>query len=125
MKLYFAAFTAWSAPVVAHFTAQEAPGGTTTSVTALIVQLGLSGVFLWMWSQERKERIAAQTAKDALLERVLPLLVQCTAALSDVQAGMKATIERGTPDRRDFDLLFRRVELLGDELGDVIGRLKR
>lgn len=96
-----------------------------TSIAALVTQIGLSGIFLWLWWTERKERQDQQKTLLTLMERALPALAESTDALDRVQAALNSQIERGVPDQRGADLAIRRLELMADELGSTLRQTRR
>lgn len=105
----------------------QTTGGTgdLTSIAALVTQIGLSAVFLWLWYTERKERQEIQRAHLQLLERALPALAESADALDRVQATLNSLLERNSPDNRAADLAIRRLELLTDELGASLRQTRR
>lgn len=106
--------------------AQVAGGsGDITNIAALITQIGLSAVFLWLWYTERKERQEQAKTLLALMERALPALSESTDALDRVEASLKTQIERNSPANQTVDLALRRLELLTDELGSSLRQTRR
>lgn len=103
------------------------PTGDVTAVVTLVTQLGFSGVFLWLWSVERKERRELQATVLSFMEKFGPALENSTVTLERVQAGMAAQVEKlsSVPGQRDFDLSMRRLELTADELGAVLRQTRR
>lgn len=99
--------------------------GDLTSIAALVTQIGLSAVFLWLWWTERKERQEQGQTLLKVMERALPALAECTDILERVQAALNNQIERGTPDTRGADLAIRRLELMADELGATLRQTRR
>lgn len=100
------------------FLAQD-PGPVADEVTipGLIASIAGNGV-LWLWNRqiskdrdrEREERIAAQLAKDAMAERVLPLLASAVPALDKVTESMQAA------RRSEVDELRQMIRGVSNEL---------
>lgn len=103
------------------------PTGDVTAVVTLVTQLGLSGVFLWLWHVERKERRELQATVLSFMEKFGPALENSTITLERVQAGMASQVERASlaPDQRAFDLSMRRLEYTADELGALLRQSRR
>lgn len=103
------------------------PTGDVTAVVTLVTQLGLSGVFLWLWHVERKERRELQATMLSFMEKFGPALENSTVTLERVQAGMASQVEKlsSVPDQRDFDLSMRRLELTADELSALLRQTRR
>lgn len=107
-------------------------GGTDLGLASIITTLGLSGVFLWQWQDERKERRAAQTRESQTLhemqvftERMLPILIQATAALERLHLGMALQVEkaeRSAPTPQEMAFTIRRLEDVADDLGRRLRR---
>jgi hypothetical protein len=99
------------------------------SIASWITQIGLSGVFLWLYFDATRERRAAQKALTDVLERVLPLIEAATATLERVQISMKMQVERaetqGTrsplSSTSEIDTAIRRLE---DVNRDFLRRLE-
>lgn len=92
-----------------------------TSIVTLVVQLGLSGVFLWQWLRADTRATEAGEKMLALAERMLPTLAQATETLERVQQGMERQIERAAPDR-ELDTTLRRFESAVDEFTRTVRR---
>ncbi len=107
--------------------AQTADGSDLTGLATIITQLGLSAVFLWLYSQERKERQAAQATLAAFVEKHATVLHDAVEALEQIQKGMAVQVERAgaSPLRTDLDVTLRRLELAADELGAQARRRER
>lgn len=97
-------------------------GGDTATIGTLIVQLGLSGVFLWQWQAERKRNDALTEKFVDLIERFGATLTFSNETLRDVQQGLSNTVEKvkGTPDRDSWDRVVRRLESTTDSLRDEL-----
>lgn len=54
----------------------------------LVAQLGLSGVFLYLYQQERKERIRLQDQAAEIAKLAYPLLATVGKALENVERGL-------------------------------------
>jgi hypothetical protein len=103
-------------------------GGTDLNIVSLITQVGFSGVFLWQWLEATKERKASQKALEALSERLLPVLVEATAALERVQTSMSHQVdkaERTNPSPADLERTIRRLEWLTEDFGRRFPRSER
>lgn len=107
------------------FLAQETGNADLTNVATLVTQIGLSGIFLWLWWTERKERQEQQKTLLTLMERALPALAESTDALDRVASALGSQIERGVPDQRAADLALRRLELITDEMGTALRQTRR
>lgn len=124
MKLFFSAVLAvLAAPL--GFLAQSSSGTgqeNLPGVATLIVQLGLSAVFLWQWQSERKERALAQRQLTSFLEKFGPVLADAVATLRDLKAGLVRTVARVdmVPDRGDYQQATRRLERITDEMSEVL-----
>lgn len=90
-------------------------------IAALITQVGLSGVFLWQWYTERKERQSSDARWEIFAEKALPVLSECSVSLKGVADSFTTTVDRASsvPSRGDFDVLQRRSELATDQLVTV------
>lgn len=96
-----------------------------TGVAALVAQVGISAIFIWLWYTERKDSREKDKTILGLLERALPALAECTDVLDRVQSALASQVERGTPDHRAVDMAVRRVELIADELGATLRQTRR
>jgi hypothetical protein len=65
-------------------------GGDSSFLLDLFTNVGMAGVFIFLYLDERKERRAAQTLNNQLLERVLPLVADATTTLERVQQSQTA-----------------------------------
>lgn len=71
--------------------AQTTPSGTEPfSIGALIIQVGLSGIFLWQWRTERDLRIKRDDQVIGILERQGPVLALAVNTLEAVQSSQAA-----------------------------------
>lgn len=110
--------------------AQSAPGGTNTAtaVATLIVQLGLSGVFLWLYLSERSQR---EKRDDQIIElgtTLGPLAKTMTDTLERFQQSVAGTMNRAAtiPDATDkLDVHERRLELAIDAVSELAEVLLR
>lgn len=94
-------------------------------VASLITQIGLSGVFLWLFLSATKERQKAQADLAALFERLLPVVDKATAALESVQTSMSATINKTTSQNLTPEDMKKALERLEDVTDDLERRLRR
>lgn len=76
--------------------AQEPSTPTGFQLIDLLTTLGVSGVFVFLYFDERKERRQAQTQTSQMLERIIPVLTEATATLERVQASMKIEVQSST-----------------------------
>lgn len=100
---------------VSAFLAQETNSPESSTVAALatlLVQLGLSGVFLWQWRQERTERQEKDALVVQILQQAIPALEKSTDTLEAVQRGLSVQVERVAPRQEQIG----RVEQLLDQL---------
>lgn len=72
--------------------AQDAGAGGSSFLIDLFTNLGMAGVFLYLYLDERKERRAAQALNNTMLERVLPALTEASATLGRVQESQAAVV---------------------------------
>jgi hypothetical protein len=119
---YPAALTAlvpWWATVglVAQSTTDSPSSGALAALATLLVQLGLSGVFLWQWMRADKERREKDAMLVELVRQVIPALEKSTDTLEVVQRGLSVQVERVAPRERQLG----RVEDLLVELRDALG----
>lgn len=70
--------------------AQDAGTGGSSFLIDLFTNIGMAGVFIYLYLDERKERRAAQALNNTMLERVLPALTDASAALERVQQAQAA-----------------------------------
>lgn len=96
-----------------------------TDIAGLIVQLGLSAVFLWQWHNERRERIRRDDQLIEMAAKMAPLLDQATEALRDVHHGLASTVARQAEQPLRHDITARRQELVADEMGALLEQLRR
>lgn len=93
-----------------------------------ITRVGITGVLAYIWWLERKERLASQdrereshARESSMLERMIPVLTEATAALERVQESMKQVQENLTdqyPQQRvpQVQSLLDRMDALTEEL---------
>lgn len=65
----------------------------TASIATLIVQLGLSGVFLYLYQQERKERIRVSDQAMEIAKLSYPLLSTVAKSLENVDQSTRESIQ--------------------------------
>lgn len=90
--------------------AQEAGGQSASFIIDLITNVGIGGVFLFLYFDERKERRATQALNNQLLERVLPLIAEATTTLERVQESQIALRQA------DTQVLEKRLDELAAEI---------
>lgn len=90
--------------------AQQTSTQDASFIIDLITNVGISGVCLFLYWDERKERRAAQALNNQLLERVLPTLTESTTTLERVQESQNALRAADTNE------LKRRLDELVTEL---------
>ena len=71
--------------------AQETGAPTGFQLIDLLTTLGVSGVFVFLYFDERKERRQVQQQMAPLLERIIAALTESTSTLDRVQDSMKST----------------------------------
>jgi hypothetical protein len=111
----------------AHFLLAVETGttdSTPATIAALVIQLGLSGVFLWLYMGERNQRMKRDDQLVELASSTATTIEKCTTVLQSVERGMAAQVERVSyvPDRNDWDLAQRAMHLVIDELRDELHR---
>jgi hypothetical protein len=94
---------------LALLVAQEV-GGDSSFLLDLFTNIGMAGVFIYLYLDERKERRSCQTLNNQMLERVLPALTEASATLERVQQSQSALHEA------DQASLEQRLEALVVEL---------
>ncbi len=113
---FFALVTVTRATVIV---AQEIsdPGASTTWLIDLVTNIGIGGIFVWIWYDERKERRQAQAKVNDLMERIIPALTDSTATLERVQDSMaRVTEAQGESRKHDLSSLQQAVTALTQEL---------
>lgn len=70
--------------------AQDVSGQGSSFLIDLFTNIGMAGVFIFLYLDERKERREAQRLNNQLLERALPLLAESATALERVQESQSA-----------------------------------
>ena len=96
--------------------AQQTSGDPNLTIGALVLQLGLSAVFLWQWIRADKERRETAAQYVDLIEKFGPALIAASDALDRVLAGMAVQVERATPERRELE----RLERTTDDLAELV-----
>lgn len=71
--------------------AQEAPTPTGFQLIDLVTTLGVSGLFVFLYFDERKERRQVQQQMAPLLERIIAALTESTSTLDRVQDSLKSS----------------------------------
>ena len=74
--------------VPAWIVAQDVTDPGTASILTLVGQLGLSGVFLYLYQQERKERIRVTTEAMEIAKLAYPLLSTVSKSLENVDQSL-------------------------------------
>lgn len=98
----------------------QTAGSPDINIVSLLGQLGISGVFIWLYQGERKERQATQAQLVAIVERVFTGLTESTSTLEAVQAGMQTQVDQAKrPD------LAKTVERLEEALSELDQRLPK
>lgn len=93
-------------------------GGDPVGVSTLVVQLGLSGVFLWQFLTERNQRIKRDDQVVSILERQGPVLIQAIEVLKAVQDSQRSVAVRSATDWDEIAGELRKVsEALNAEAG--------
>lgn len=82
-------------------------GGNATGIAALITQIGLSGVFLFLYWQERKERQNKDEFILKFVEQFGPALANSSKVLGEAITQVQKAAEVLTRDR-DYDDRTRR-----------------
>lgn len=95
-------------------------GGAQPDLLSQLASIGVGALiaapFVWLWRDERKQRIGAESRERERSERELKALIAATDTLERVEQGMAAQVQRVAPERNEWDLVLRRLELIGDEL---------
>lgn len=94
--------------------AQQGPTPTGFELIDLITTLGVSGIFVFLYFDERKERRAAQAQISQLLERIIPALTESTSTLERVQDSMKRELRLA--QQPDTHALESDIQALIEEL---------
>lgn len=90
--------------------AQDVAGDGPSFLIDLFTNIGMAGVFIFLYWDERKERRQAQSLNGQLLERTLPLLAESAAALERVQQSQAASREADQAElKRQLDELKAEV----------------
>lgn len=87
-------------------------------IVGLIVQVGLSGIFLWQWRSERDQKIKREDQLLEFTKTMLPVVTDATSIMRISDQNMAAVMAKvaAIPDRNDFDSLMRRMETAVDHL---------
>lgn len=94
--------------------AQETPTPTGWGLIDLIGTFGITGVIIFLYFDERKERRQTQQQMGPLLERIIAALTESTSTLDRVQDSMRST-------RQDPAVSTD----LKEEIAELITELKR
>lgn len=107
----------------------EVPGGDATQIVTLATQIGLSGVFLWQWRDERRERRDNAATMIAFIQRFGPALENSTDSLERAVAVLANQVDKvaegAAPFKQDNDLALRRLEMVVDDLRLTIKEQQR
>lgn len=108
--------------VLALLFADSGGDATPVGVVALLTQLGLSGIFLWQWRDERTQR---QKRDDQLLNlttQLVPLLTKSTEILTKFETSVADTFQQAVgvsahPSSLEQAIVELTVELKGRKEG--------
>lgn len=85
-------------PLAVYLLGQESPTPTGFQLIDLLTTLGVSGAFVFLYFDERKERRAAQAQISQLLREIIPALTESTGTLERVQDSMEQQVKAASPE---------------------------
>ncbi len=109
-----------------HFLADAGNSAANYGVPAFAAtQLGLSGVFLWQWRDEKTQRMKRDDQLLALTQQLSPLVIDAVRTMREFDQSVRDTITRfrAMPEAGNLDVATRRVELLADALTGLATKL--